>query len=68
LNRDLGLTGANRIANIRRVAEFAKLMTNTGLIVITALISPFRAQRQVVREMMAGKFCGSSHRHTAFGS
>jgi bifunctional enzyme CysN/CysC len=54
LNKDLGFTEADRIENIRRVGEVAKLMTDAGLIVITAFISPFRAERQMVREMMAG--------------
>ncbi|WP_414902556.1 sulfate adenylyltransferase subunit CysN [Sphingomonas flavalba] len=53
LNRDLGFTDADRIENIRRVGEVAKLMTDAGLIVITAFISPFRAERQMVRDMMA---------------
>jgi bifunctional enzyme CysN/CysC len=52
LNKDLGFTAADRIENIRRVGEVAKLMTDSGLIVITAFISPFRAERQMVREMM----------------
>jgi bifunctional enzyme CysN/CysC len=52
LNKDLGFTEADRIENIRRVGEVAKLMTDAGLIVITAFISPFRAERQMVREMM----------------
>jgi bifunctional enzyme CysN/CysC len=52
LNRDLGFTDADRVENIRRVGEVAKLMTDAGLIVITAFISPFRAERQMVREMM----------------
>ncbi len=52
LNKDLGFTDADRIENIRRVGEVAKLMTDAGLIVITAFISPFRAERQMVREMM----------------
>lgn len=57
LNRDLGFTDADRIENIRRVGEVARLMTDAGLIVITAFISPFRAERQMVREMMAqGEF------------
>ncbi len=57
LNKDLGFTDADRIENIRRVGEVAKLMTDAGLIVITAFISPFRAERQLVREMMApGEF------------
>jgi len=57
LNRDLGFTEADRIENIRRVGEMAKLMTDAGLIVLTAFISPFRAERQMVREMLAeGEF------------
>lgn len=52
LNRDLGFTEADRIENIRRVGEVAKLMTDAGLIVLTAFISPFRAERQMVREML----------------
>jgi bifunctional enzyme CysN/CysC len=57
LNHDLGFTEADRIENIRRVGEVAKLMTDAGLIVITAFISPFRAERQLVREMIAaGEF------------
>src|SRR5690554_7410026 len=45
LNRDLGFTDADRIENIRRVSEVAKLMTDAGLLVLTAFISPFRAER-----------------------
>ena len=52
LNKDLGFTDADRIENIRRVGEVAKLMTDAGLIVITAFISPFRSERQMVRDMM----------------
>jgi len=52
LNRDLGFTEADRIENIRRVGEVAKLMADAGLIVLTAFISPFRAERQMVREML----------------
>jgi len=52
LNKDLGFTEADRIENIRRVGEVAKLMTNAGLIVLTAFISPFRAERRMVREML----------------
>ncbi|WP_338446698.1 sulfate adenylyltransferase subunit CysN [Pelagerythrobacter marensis] len=52
LNKDLGFTEADRIENIRRVGEVAKLMTDAGLIVLTAFISPFRAERQMVRAMM----------------
>jgi bifunctional enzyme CysN/CysC len=57
LNRDLGFTEADRIENIRRIGEVAKLMTEAGLIVITAFISPFRAERQLVRDLLpAGEF------------
>nr|WP_239017042.1 sulfate adenylyltransferase subunit CysN [Sphingomonas ginkgonis] len=57
LSRDLGFTDADRIENIRRVGEVARLMTDAGLIVITAFISPFRAERDMVRRMMApGEF------------
>jgi bifunctional enzyme CysN/CysC len=52
LNRDLGFTEADRIENIRRVGEVAKLMTDAGLIVLTAFISPFRAERDLVRAML----------------
>ena len=57
LNRDLGFTDADRVENIRRIGEVAKLMTDAGLIVLTAFISPFRAERRMVREMsLAGEF------------
>src|SRR4051795_12572632 len=52
LNRDLGFTEADRIENIRRVGEVARLMADAGLIVLTAFISPFRAEREMVRKMM----------------
>ncbi len=52
LNRDLGFTEADRIENIRRVGEVARLMTDAGLIVLTAFISPFRAEREMVRKMI----------------
>jgi bifunctional enzyme CysN/CysC len=52
LNKDLGFTDADRVENIRRVGEVAKLMTDAGLIVITAFISPFRAERSMVRQML----------------
>ncbi|MEE4207266.1 MAG: sulfate adenylyltransferase subunit CysN [Erythrobacter sp.] len=52
LNRDLGFTENDRIENIRRVGEVAKLMADAGLIVLTAFISPFRAERRMVREML----------------
>ena len=57
LNRDLGFTDADRVENIRRVGEVAKLMTDAGLIVLTAFISPFRSERRMVRDLMApGEF------------
>ena len=57
LNKDLGFTEADRVENIRRVGEVAKLMTDAGLIVLTAFISPFRAERDMVRAMLpAGEF------------
>jgi bifunctional enzyme CysN/CysC len=52
LNKDLGFTDTDRVENIRRVGEVAKLMADAGLIVITAFISPFRAEREMVRAMM----------------
>ena len=52
LNKDLGFTEADRIENIRRVGEVAKLMADAGLIVLTAFISPFRAERDMVRSMV----------------
>ncbi len=52
LNKDLGFTEADRIENIRRVGEVAKLMGDAGLIVISAFISPFRAEREMVRAML----------------
>jgi bifunctional enzyme CysN/CysC len=57
LNKDLGFTDVDRVENIRRIGEVAHLMVDSGLIVLTAFISPFRAERQMVREMMAeGEF------------
>ena len=52
LNRDLGFTDADRVENIRRVAEVARLMTDAGLIVLVSFISPFRDERQMARERM----------------
>ena len=52
LNKDLGFTEADRIENIRRVGEVAKLMADAGLIVLTAFISPFRVEREMVRAML----------------
>jgi bifunctional enzyme CysN/CysC len=57
LNKDLGFTEADRVENIRRVAEVARLMVDAGLIVMTAFISPFRSERAVARGQMAeGEF------------
>lgn len=52
LNKDLGFTDADRVENIRRIAEVAKLMLDAGLIVMTAFISPFRQERQMARELI----------------
>jgi bifunctional enzyme CysN/CysC len=57
LNKDLGFTDADRVENIRRITEVAKLMVDAGLIVGTAFISPFRAERQTARALLAqGEF------------
>ena len=53
LNNDLGFTDADRVENIRRVAEVAKLMVDAGLIVITAFISPFISERKYARQIFA---------------
>jgi bifunctional enzyme CysN/CysC len=55
LNRDLGFTEADRVENIRRVGEVAKLFVESGLVVLTCFISPFRAERQMVKEMLGAK-------------
>lgn len=55
LNKDLGFTDADRVENIRRVAEVAKLMMDAGLIVMTAFISPFRAEREMARELIGAE-------------
>ncbi len=52
LNRDLGFSDQDRVENIRRIGEVAKLMTDAGLIVLTAFISPFRAERAMVRSLL----------------
>jgi bifunctional enzyme CysN/CysC len=58
LNKDLGFTEADRVENIRRVAEVAKLMVHAGLIVLVSFISPFRAERRLARELVEqGEFC-----------
>ncbi len=57
LNRDLGFTDEDRVENIRRVGEVAKLFVEAGVVVLTAFISPFRAERQMARELLApGEF------------
>ncbi|MDC7267226.1 MULTISPECIES: sulfate adenylyltransferase subunit CysN [unclassified Shinella] len=57
LNKDLGFTAEDRVENIRRVAEVAKLMTDAGLIVLVSFISPFRSERQLARDLMVeGEF------------
>jgi bifunctional enzyme CysN/CysC len=57
LNKDLGFTAPDRVENVRRVAEVARLMADAGLLVIVALISPFAAERQMARELMpTGEF------------
>jgi bifunctional enzyme CysN/CysC len=57
LNRDLGFTEADRVENIRRVAEVARLFVDAGLIVITSFISPFRAERDMARSLLSpGEF------------
>jgi len=57
LNRDLGFTAADRVENIRRVAEVARLMADAGLLVIVSFISPFRDERHMARDLMApGEF------------
>ena len=55
LNRDLGFTEADRVENIRRVGEVAKLFVEAGLVVLTCFISPFRAERQMVKEILGDK-------------
>jgi len=56
LNKDLGFSDADRIENIRRIAEVARLMADAGLIVLTAFISPFQKDRQMARDLI-----GSEH-------
>jgi bifunctional enzyme CysN/CysC len=57
LNRDLGFTEADRVENIRRVAEVARLLVDAGLLVLVSFISPYRAERQFARSLFgAGEF------------
>src|SRR5690606_20570252 len=51
LNKDLGFADADRVENIRRIAEVAKLMVDAGIVVLTAFISPFRAEREMARSL-----------------
>lgn len=53
LNKDLGFTDADRVENIRRIAEVSRLMVDAGLIVLSAFISPFRSEREMARTMLA---------------
>jgi bifunctional enzyme CysN/CysC len=52
LNKDLGFTDADRVENIRRVADVSRLMADAGLIVLVSFISPFRAERRMARDLM----------------
>jgi bifunctional enzyme CysN/CysC len=57
LNKDLGFADVDRVENIRRVAEVAKLMVDAGLVVLTAFISPFLSERRMARDLLApGEF------------
>jgi bifunctional enzyme CysN/CysC len=56
LNKDLGFTAADRVENIRRVAEVGRLMVDAGLIVLASFISPFRAERRMARELLGDAF------------
>ena len=57
LNKDLGFTDEDRVENIRRIGEVAKLFVEAGLVVLTSFISPFRAERRMARELLAeGEF------------
>ena len=68
LNKDLGFTDADRVENIRRVAEVAKLMVDAGLIVLVSFISPFRSERRMARGMMeAGEFLEDLRGHDTRG-
>ena len=58
LNRDLGFSAADRVENVRRVAEVASLMVDAGLVVLVSFISPFRAERRMARDLVGpGEFC-----------
>lgn len=68
LNRDLGFSTADRSENIRRVAEVAKLMNDAGLIVITALISPHRSDREMARKIIGAAQFIEVHLATPIGA
>jgi len=65
LNKDLGFSDADRIENIRRIGEVAKLFADAGLIVVTAFISPFRADREMVRKLLPSGEFFEIHVHAA---
>ncbi len=65
LNNDLGFTEADRVENIRRIGEVAKLMTEAGLLVLCSFISPFRAERRMVRELVGGEIHRGFRRYAA---
>ena len=68
LNRDLGFTDADRVENIRRVGEVAKLFVDAGMVVLCSFISPFRAERRMVRELVGdGRVHRDLRRHAARG-
>ena len=68
LNKDLGFTDADRVENIRRVAETAKLFVEAGLIVMVSFISPFRSERRMARELFQdGEFIEVYRRYAARG-
>jgi bifunctional enzyme CysN/CysC len=67
LNRDLGFTDADRVENIRRVAEVSKLMTDAGLITLVSFISPFRSERLMARESVAKDEFVEIHIDTSLG-
>jgi bifunctional enzyme CysN/CysC len=67
LNKDLGFTAADRVENIRRVGEVARLMVDAGLIVLTAFISPFRAERDMARALLADRRVRRDPRRHAAG-
>ncbi|MCZ7629157.1 MAG: adenylyl-sulfate kinase [Microthrixaceae bacterium] len=68
LNHDLGFTEADRVENIRRVAEVAKLMADAGLVVLVSFISPFRAERELARDRGRGSLLRGVRGHAARGS